>query len=332
MGLVGGAGCDVGGPPFAPEPLAPAGAVARAGVGEGGAGGPGGLGGGATADVGGPRRAPGPLEPVGAVADAAVGDGGAGGPEGLVGGAAAFPGAPIFPPVVVLPPFSSILRDAEDLYAYRLVRGAEHLTEEMYLIVREGYNQSCDIPLLSQSFLRDVISPAVSPWLLPLSTFEVPATAGCGPLKIQHILPSTHLRHDVSFSRTYDLFFAAEQRSNSERLLHPELVDCPFFTNRPALIHPGSTEERFNLAGVCISVGDGQDVLSFCSLPLCPFASPSPTRNSADAEREMVGLCDTRRGTQRRIMVQFFLVGRGVSENGGSRMWRWRNTYMSERG
>lgn len=166
-----------------------------------------------------------------------------------------------------LPPCSLIFCDAEDLYGYLLLRGAKQVTEEMYEVVRAGFNASSHVPLPSLSQVRRSHAPAVSKWMLPLSTTQVPSADGHGTVGVKFILPSAHVRRDISFAATHELFYAAEQRSSDDRLLHPEFIDSPFFYDRATHLLSGSTVRQFVLDGASISVGDTIDVMVAAPLP-----------------------------------------------------------------
>lgn len=124
-------------------------------------------------------------------------------------------------PVVYRPSCLSTFCDVEDLYAYLLVRGALQLTEEMYDIVRAGFNVYGNERLPSMSYIRRIIAPVVSSWMLPLHVAEVPLSCGTGSVNVRYILPSAPVRPDAAFAATCDLFFAAEKRSADDRSLHP---------------------------------------------------------------------------------------------------------------
>lgn len=88
-------------------------------------------------------------------------------------------------PVVYRPSCLTIFCDVEDLYTYLLVRGARQLTEEMYDIVRAGFNVERNARLPSMSYIRRSIAPAISSWMLPLHVAELPLSCGTGSVNVR---------------------------------------------------------------------------------------------------------------------------------------------------
>lgn len=166
-----------------------------------------------------------------------------------------------------LPQCTSIFRDEQDLYAYLLLRGAKQLTEELYDMVRAGFNLSTGATLPSLSYVRGRIAPLVSSWLLPVCTADVPLADGNGIMSVKYIQPSAHVRRDIAFAETCRLFSAAGRRSNDDRVLEPEFVDSPFFNDRAKVLLSGATVQRFILDGQGISVGDTVDLILASPLP-----------------------------------------------------------------
>lgn len=164
-------------------------------------------------------------------------------------------------------PCSTVFEDAEELYAFLLLRGSKHLTEELYSMVRAGFNNSANVRLPSLTYMRQQVVPAAASWMLPMARMEAPVSGGPSTATVRYILPSSHVRRDMAFSGTYDLFFSAERRSAADRELEPEFIDSPFFTDRRTHLLSGATVRLFNLDGERISVGDTIEVVFGGDLP-----------------------------------------------------------------
>lgn len=162
-----------------------------------------------------------------------------------------------------LPTCSSVFYCVEDLYGYLLLRGAQQLSEDQYNIVRDGFNDSSPVPLPSVTRVRDKLAPRVESWMLPTTTFELPMKSKTSTVNVQCILPSSHVRRDISFDATYRKLFEAEKRSDVERALHPDFVDSPYYNKRSSILMTGKKIGRFTLDGVTISVGDGLTIVLY---------------------------------------------------------------------
>lgn len=157
-------------------------------------------------------------------------------------------------PVLTLPmPFKVV----EHLYAYLLLRGQCHGTEELYEVVRAGMNISSPIPLPAANTIRYNISPVVdAAWLLPTRTASTRHLPTGRVVNVRYIAPSEHVRRDLLFDSTYELFKKADARTELDRSLHPEFVDSPMFQDRNSVLMTGRFLQQFILAGVQFSVGN----------------------------------------------------------------------------
>lgn len=162
-------------------------------------------------------------------------------------------------------PGTQLFSCVEDFYGYLMLRGQHPLTEEHYDMARHGFNISSPTPLPSLSKVRRSIAPLVQPWLLTTSQFEADLPDGDGPVQVQFVAPSTHVRRDMMFADTYEKFLAAEKRPQSSR--EPEFVDSPFFQDRSAALLSDKLVSRFSLGDADVDVGDVIDVVLLAPHP-----------------------------------------------------------------
>lgn len=169
-------------------------------------------------------------------------------------------------PTVPLPmPFKAV----EHLYAYLLLRGQCHGTEELYDVVRAGINISSPTPLPNANTIRYNISPVVDAgWLLPTRTLSTSHKPSGKVVNVRYIAPSEHVRRDLLFDATLELFKKADERTEQDRLLHPEFVDSPLFQDRASVLMTGRLVPKFVLGDVQLSVGDrvSASLVGGCSL------------------------------------------------------------------
>lgn len=158
--------------------------------------------------------------------------------------------------LLVVPQCTSILRRVEDLYGLLLLRAPRGLQEDQYHTVREGLNISSPVALPALSYVSVTPTAGVSPWLLPMQSFSLVVTGSAEEVSVELILPSAHVRRDVSFTATFENFLSAKLRSDQERLLEPNFIDSPLFNNRPSVLMAGESIQRFTLDGVDVSIND----------------------------------------------------------------------------
>lgn len=158
------------------------------------------------------------------------------------------------PSMLPLPmPFKCV----EHLYAYLLLRGQCHGTEELYEVVRAGINITSPVALPQANTIRYNISPVVnSTWMLPLRTCSIRRSLSAGVVNVRYIAPSDHVRRDLQFVSTLELFKKADRRTDKDRELHPEFIDSPLFQHRSSVLMSGQLVPHFVLNGVQLSVGD----------------------------------------------------------------------------
>jgi len=154
------------------------------------------------------------------------------------------------------PPCTCIFRTVEDLYAYLLLRGQNNLTEDQYGMARNGFNIAFPVPLPSLTCVRYTLAPMVDTWSLRMETCKVRVPGQVSEVPVHYIFPSSHVRRDLRFARTFKKFLAADLRSDEERALHPEFVDSPFFQDRGTVLLAGKTVKRFVLDGMAVTVGN----------------------------------------------------------------------------
>ncbi|KAK1866239.1 hypothetical protein I4F81_008759 [Pyropia yezoensis] len=162
--------------------------------------------------------------------------------------------ADAYPSLLSLPmPFKCV----EHLYAYLLLRGQCHGTEELYDVVRAGINITSPVGLPTANTIRYSISPVVnSAWMLPLRTCSTRHVPSGRVVDVRYIAPSDHVRRDLQFASTFELFKKADARSNRDRELHPEFIGSPMFQDRASALLSGRLVPRFLLGGVHLAVGD----------------------------------------------------------------------------
>jgi len=149
----------------------------------------------------------------------------------------------------------------EHLYAYLLLRGQDHITQQQYEVTRAAFNIASPVKLPSINTIRYEISPTIErKWMLQTSTCWAPQDGKDGLVEVNYVKPSEHIRRDLQFERTFALFKEADARTDLDRELHPEFVDSPLFQDRSTVLLGGQTVPRFVLAGVSIVVGDRLDV------------------------------------------------------------------------
>lgn len=73
---------------------------------------------------------------------------------------------------------------------------------------------------------------------------------------MRYIAPSDHVRRDLQFASTFELFKKADARSNREREMHPEFIDSPMFHDRASVLLSGRLVPRFLLGGGHLAVRD----------------------------------------------------------------------------
>lgn len=154
-------------------------------------------------------------------------------------------------------PFSSV----QELYAYLLLRGQCHITEDAYFIVKAAYNATSRVPLPSANYVRYELATVVrSAWMLPSQSCSARSGKSGGRCTVSFVAPSSHVRRDMMFVQTYQKFEAAGLRSAEERALQPEYIDTPHFQDRSCWTKPGSTISRFELSGAQLCIGDKVEV------------------------------------------------------------------------
>ena len=146
----------------------------------------------------------------------------------------------------------------EDYCAYLFLSGQCNVTEASYDIFRKFYNN--DRPqqkqLRDKTTIRRVVAPAIrAQWGLKMEEASVAATREAGgPIQVSYILPSTHVKRDVAFRDTYNLFFAASG-PDADPELEPEYCDSPMHLDRRQVTCP-LLVSRFNIDGTIYAVGD----------------------------------------------------------------------------
>lgn len=155
-----------------------------------------------------------------------------------------------------LRPCGSIFHTVEELYAFLLLRGPKPLNEDQYKIVRAGHNLDAESPLPSLTRVRYDLVPRLAPWFIPSKTSNVRVSGAADTIPLSCILPSSHLRRGMRFSATYDLFFAADRRTEEQRRLEPDFADTSLFNDRQRVLLSGKTVQHFILDGARVSVGD----------------------------------------------------------------------------
>lgn len=148
----------------------------------------------------------------------------------------------------------------EHLYAYLLLRGQCHGTEELYDVARAGFNIASPVSLPSSNTVRYNMSPVVdAEWLLPTMSFSTRERSTGKVVSVRYVAPSAHIRRDLAFDATFNLFKKADARGSVDRGLHPEFVDSPLFQDRASVLMSGRLVPNFVLGGIRLSAGDKTD-------------------------------------------------------------------------
>lgn len=148
-------------------------------------------------------------------------------------------------------------KHVEQLYAYLLLRGQCHGTEELYHVLRAGMNIASPVSLPSASTIRCSIAPVVdASWMLQTESFTTRHVPSGKDVSVSYIPPSEHVRRDLAFDDTFALFLKADRRRRIDRELHPEFVDSALFRDRSSILMSGRLVPRFLLAGVQLVAGD----------------------------------------------------------------------------
>ena len=79
-------------------------------------------------------------------------------------------------------------------------------------------------------------------------------------VEVAYVAPSAHVRRDCLFTETFEIFKAADGRSDSDRALPREFVDSALFQDRETVLSTGRSVPRFQLGDVFLAVGDRVDV------------------------------------------------------------------------
>lgn len=137
-------------------------------------------------------------------------------------------------------------RTKEDFFSFILISSTVGLTERQYNISRAFCNtdrsRKDTLPGYTTT-TRRVIPAAIKAAGLPMETLNIEGA------KCWYVLPSTHVARDLAFEDTYDLFFAAEDRSESMREQEPEFYDTMFFQNKAAILQSVLQHASFTLNG-----------------------------------------------------------------------------------
>jgi len=146
----------------------------------------------------------------------------------------------------------------EDYCAFLFLSGQCNVTEAAYDIFRKFFNADRAVGegrLRCISTIRRTVAPGMrSAWGLPLEVATIPAReVGAPPKTIHYILPSTHVKRDVAFRATYDLFLAA-LKPDAIGALEPEYYDSPMHLQRQSITSP-HRQSRFKFDGKTWTVG-----------------------------------------------------------------------------
>ena len=79
-------------------------------------------------------------------------------------------------------------------------------------------------------------------------------------VEVAYVAPSAHVRRDFLFTETFEIFKAADGRSDSDRALPREFVDSALFLDRETVLSTGRSVPWFQLGDVFLAVGDRVDV------------------------------------------------------------------------
>ncbi|KAK1866141.1 hypothetical protein I4F81_008661 [Pyropia yezoensis] len=108
-----------------------------------------------------------------------------------------------------------------------------------------------------------------------MQSLSLAASGSAEEVSVDCILPSAHVRRDVSFSVSFENFLSAELRSDRQCRLEPDFIESPLFNNRPSVLMAGESIQRFSLDGVDVSTNDK------LVLKLVP---PHPLRRAKDLD------------------------------------------------
>jgi len=161
---------------------------------------------------------------------------------------------------VGLAPVSTV----EDYCAFLFLSGQTNITEAAYNIFRMLFNAERANGagrLRCITTIRRQVAPAMrEAWGLPLQMGSIPATDATGdPKSVYFILPSTHVKRDVSFRGTYDLFFAA-LGPDADGTLEPEYYHSMMHLKRKMVTCPLQLP-HFNFDGNMWTVGGLVNIL-----------------------------------------------------------------------
>jgi len=161
---------------------------------------------------------------------------------------------------VGLAPVSTV----EDYCAFLFLSGQANITEAAYNIFRMFFNAERANGagrLRCITTIRRKVAPAMrEAWGLPLQIGGIPATDATGdPKSVYFILPSTHVKRDVSFRGTYDLFFAA-LGPDADGTLEPEYYHSMMHLKRKMVTFP-LQQPHFNFDGNTWTVGGLVNIL-----------------------------------------------------------------------
>jgi len=91
-------------------------------------------------------------------------------------------------------PFTGV----EHLYAYLLLRGQNHITQQQYEVTRAAFNIASPVKLLSNNTIRYEITPTIErKWMLQTSTCWAPQDGNSGLVEVTYFKPSEHIRRDL---------------------------------------------------------------------------------------------------------------------------------------
>ena len=182
----------------------------------------------------------------------------------------------------------------EDYCAYLFLSGQCNVTEASYDIFRRFHNvgRPAHALLRDKTTIRRVVAPAVrAKWGLKIEEAAVPSTRDVGGMvNVTYILPSTHVKRDIAFRGTYDLFFAATG-PDADPDLEPEYCDSPMHRNRRHVTCPHLNQE-FNVDGKIYTAGgkvnielDGNRHLHGLSIGTPAYAPADAGLNEASTVR-----------------------------------------------
>jgi len=155
-------------------------------------------------------------------------------------------------------------QDFTEFFCFYYLRGQAGVTQLQFDIMRafiQDVIPGSKPPSLS--YIRKQVLPRVrQAWGLPLRTVSSgPAVEGGQqqpPLLL--VFPSDHIARDFAFKETFELFTAADRRTDADRALHPEFCDSRLFQDRQASTMAGGTVRRFVLGGEVLTCGDAATI------------------------------------------------------------------------